>query len=238
MLRNFPVALAAGGMILVAGLVGASEGHAASRSFAVSGFDRIQSSVPFDIRVHTGAAPSVRAVGPQQAIDGLSIDVQGGQLTIRNKARRWWGGWNWSRERATIEIAVPTLSAATLSGPGDMAIDRVTGRSFTATLNGPGDLSLASVDAGDLTLVISGPGDVTASGRANSARITLHGPGDVRARTLTVRDATINLSGPGDVAITASGTATGSLNGPGDIVVDGGARCTISKHGPGDVTCR
>jgi hypothetical protein len=232
--------LLAGGAILLIGMfgvIGGGRSEAASRGFTVGQFDRIQSGVPFDIRVRTGAAPSVHAQGPKEALDRLVIEVQGGQLVIRTQRGNWWPHWNTKRERAVIDVTVPTLTAAALNGPGDMSIDRVSGRAFAATLNGPGDLSIGSVETGDLTLAVSGPGDLKVTGRTTTARVTLRGPGDIRASDLTARDATVTVSGPGDVALTATGTVTGSLNGPGDVTIRGGARCTITKHGPGDVRC-
>ena len=229
--RIVPILLAS------AAVLAAGAAHAADRAFPVGGFDHIRSSVPFDVRVHTGPGPSVLARGPQQALDRLIVEVVHGELVIRSQSGRWWSGWNWHRERAIVEVTVPMLTGATLSGPGDLTIDRIQARSFGATLNGPGDLSVGQIDTGDLTLVLNGPGDLTMAGRAANARITLRGPGEVRANGLSVRDATISLSGPGDVTLRASGKVTGSLSGPGDITVQGGARCTISKHGPGEVHC-
>lgn len=224
-------------LLATAGLLGAAQAQAADRAFSVSGFDHIRSSVPFDVRVHTGPGPSVHARGPQEALDRLIVEVVRGELVIRSQSGRWWNGWNWHRERAIIEVTVPTLVGATLSGPGDLTIDQIRTRSFGATLSGPGDLSIGSIEAAEVALVLNGPGDLTIAGRAAHAGITLRGPGDVRANGLSVRDATIALSGPGDIALSASGTVTGTLTGPGDVTIHGGARCEISKHGPGDVHC-
>jgi hypothetical protein len=224
--------------MVAAALLGAAQAQAAARTFPVSRFDRIQSNVPFDVHVHTGAVSSVRAQGPQEALDRLVVEVANGELVIRSQRGNWWSGWNWRRERAVIDVTVPMLTAAMLNGPGDMAIDRVQARTFAGTLRGPGNLSVASLNTGDVTLSLDGPGDITMTGRAATAHISLRGPGDVRASGLTVRDATVNLSGPGDITLNATGAVTGSLSGPGDITIRGGARCSISKRGPGDVNCR
>lgn len=224
-------------MLATAALFGATGAQAAARDFPVGGFSRIQSNVPFDVRVHTGAAPSVRARGPQEALDRLVVEVVNGELVIRSKPGSWWSGWNWHHEKALIEVSGPMLTAATLAGPGDLTIDQIRARGFNATLRGPGNLTIDAIDTGDAALTLEGPGDLTVKGRAATAHITLRGPGDVRASGLTVRDATVNLSGPGDIALGATGVVGGTLSGPGDISIHGGARCEISKHGPGDVSC-
>lgn len=224
-------------ILVTAAAFGATGAEAAARNYPIGGFSRIQSNVPFDVHVHTGAAPSARAQGPQDALDRLTVEVVNGELVIRSKPGSWWSGWNWHREKALIEVTVPMLTAATLSGPGDLTIDLIRARDFNATLRGPGDLTIGAIETGDATLTLEGPGDLTVKGRAATAHVTLRGPGDVRAGGLTVRDATVNLSGPGDIALGATGTVSGTLSGPGDISIRGGARCQISKHGPGDVNC-
>lgn len=217
-------------------LVACAPSSAATRSFAIGGFDRVRSSVPYDVQVRTGGQPGVRATGPQDVLDRLDIRVDGGELVIGSRPGSWFASSHGAR--TVIEVSAPAVAGATLSGPGDMTIDRVRARTFTARLSGPGNLSVGALEAGHADLQLSGPGDMTLAGRAETVRIALSGPGDVRAGKLSVRDADLQLSGPGEIAIAASGAATGRLSGPGDITVTGGARCDIAKSGPGDVTCR
>ena len=215
-----------------------SSAHAANRAFPVGGFDRISTSVPFDVHVRTGAAPGVRAEGPQEALDRLRIEVRGGELVISSQRGRWFSGWSGRGQRMVIEVSAPMVRATTVSGPGDLTVDRVSGPRFAATLNGPGNLGISALQTGQLDIVLNGPGDVTLAGRAETANLVLHGPGDIRAGNLTARDAVVQLSGPGDVVATVTGTVRGTLSGPGDITIRGGARCDIARRGPGDVHCR
>ena len=218
-------------------ILAAAPGQAATRSFPVPGFGRISSSTPFDVRVHTGEEPSVRASGPQRALDRLRVEVRGGELVI-GMERGNWRSWSFGRgERAVIDVTVPALSAARLNGPGDLTVDRVAGRDFAGALNGPGNLSLQQIEVGVLTLDLNGPGDIVAIGRAGRARISASGPGDVDGGRLTSSDLIVNLIGPGNVTTNARRTANVRLVGPGDVRIRGGAKCTIQKVGPGDVTC-
>ena len=223
---------------LFAATFAAAPSLAATRGFPVGGFDRIRSTVPFDVRVHTGAAPGVRAQGPQEALDKLAVSVRGGELVIGTVRGNWMSSWHWTRgERVTIDVTVPMISGAALSGPGDLTIDQVRARSFDASLSGPGNLTIGQLDAGHAELRLAGPGDLTISGRAGSANVMLAGPGDVRAGKLTVQDISVQLSGPGDIVANATRSATGHVSGPGDVRIGGHPRCTITKSGPGDVIC-
>ena len=224
--------------LLPLALAACTSASAATRGFPVGGFDRIRSSVPFDVRVHTGSAPSVVAEGPQEALDRLKIEVRGGELVIGTTPGGWFSGWHLGHGRAVITVGAPAISAAALSGPGNLDIDRVQGRSFAASVSGPGDMGIGQLETGHADLSLSGRGDLTVAGRAGSARMAVSGPGDIRAAKLMLRDASITVSGPGDVSAYATGTADVTLSGPGDVTVTGGARCSVTKHGPGDVTCR
>lgn len=223
--------------LFVATALTACSAPAATRSFPVGGFDRIRSSVPFDIHVRTGTAPAVRANGPQDAVDRLTVSVSGGELVIGTAHGRWWS-WHGGHQRAVIDVTVPMLRAATLAGPGDMTIDRIRTRDFAGSISGPGDMTIAALEAERVMLNLSGPGDLKISGRAATGSLVLHGPGDIHAEGLSLQNADVQLSGPGDIAVHVSGTARGRLSGPGDISITGGARCSISKSGPGDVSCR
>ena len=214
-----------------------SSSTAATRNFRVGTFDRIANSAPIDVRVHVGPAPSARANGPQQMLDKLVVEVRAGELVVRTLPGNWFSGWR-NAGRTVVDVTVPALNGATLSGPGNLAVDRVRSRDFAARLSGPGDLSIGSVEAGRVTVDLSGPGDLTLAGRAGSGRLSLSGPGNIHAAGLTVRDADVALTGPGDIALSASGLVRGRLTGPGDITVTGGARCDIRTTGPGDVHCR
>jgi hypothetical protein len=211
---------------------------AAERSFPTGQFDRVSNTTPFDVYVHTGKAPGAHAVGSADALDKLLIENRGGELRIGTKPGRWFSGWHWGRgQNARIDVTVPMIIAANLSGPGNLNVDAVRTRAFTTNLSGPGDIAIGLVEAGDLDVHLSGPGDITLAGHAGTARLSLSGPGNIHAAKLALSDATVSVSGPGDVDATVARTADVRLSGPGDVRIRGGAHCAIHKSGPGDVTC-
>ncbi|HWI86695.1 MAG TPA: head GIN domain-containing protein [Sphingomonas sp.] len=211
---------------------------AAERSFPTGGaFDRISNSTPFDVYVHTGKAPSVRAAGTDEALKRLQIENRGGELRIGTTPGSWFSGWHGHKERARIDITVPMVSAVNLAGPGNMTVDIVRTRDFGVRLSGPGNIKVGSVEVSGITLNLSGPGDILVAGRAGRAVINLSGPGNIRAAGLDLAEANVTVNGPGDVDATVKRTADVRLSGPGDVRIRGGARCSIHKSGPGDVTC-
>jgi hypothetical protein len=220
-------------------LIGATAAEAAERNFpAGGGFDRVSNSTPFDVYVHTGKAPSVRATGTDEAINRLQIENRGGELHIGTKPGSWFSGWHWNRgERARIDVTVPMVSEVSLAGPGNLNVDTVRTRDFGAHLSGPGNINIGSVDASGVTLRVSGPGDIVVAGRAARAEMNVSGPGNIHAAKLNLAEANLTVSGPGDIDATVTRNAEVRVSGPGDVRIAGGARCSVHKSGPGDVHC-
>lgn len=225
-------------LLIAAGLLGtaAAPALADTRDFHVGSFDRVASSGPWDIRIHTGKGPSVHAEGPRDRLDRLQIEVAGGELRIGSKPGNWFS-FGVHSQRTVIDVTLPMLAALTVSGPGNVAVDRVEHPRFVTRLSGPADIAIAQLETQDLAIDLSGPGNITLAGRAGRATVNLSGPGDVRGKALTVGDTDIHLAGPGDIRLDVHGNATGSLSGPGDIVLTGKPHCAIHKTGPGSIRC-
>ena len=164
----------------VLGLLAAGPALAAERGYTVAGFDRVRSAGPFDVEIRVGGPVSVRAFGPQRAIDRLEVRAEGGALTIGVQD----GSWDWRsliapNEKLVVRVTVPSLAGVTLAGSGDVTVDRARGTAFAASLSGSGDLSIGTIEAQGITLKLAGSGDLTAAGRARCT-INRRGSGDVR----------------------------------------------------------
>ena len=221
--------------LLAAGSV--SPAMAAERAFPIAGgYDRIANSTPFDVYVHTGKSPSVRASGTDKAVELLQIENRDGELRVGTRPGRWFSGW-FNRERARIDVTLPTLAGASVSGPGNMNVDAVKTPAFRGRLSGPGNISISAIEAGTVVLNLSGPGNISIAGRGGRGELSVSGPGNIRAERLNLADATVNVSGPGDVITNVSRTANVRVSGPGNVRIRGGAHCSIHKSGPGSIDC-
>lgn len=214
----------------------AAPAFADSRDFHVAGFDRVASSGPWDVRIHTGKDASAHAEGPKDVLDRLQVEAVGGELRIGTRPGHWFS-FGWHSQKVVIDVTLPMLTALSVSGPGNVDVDRVQHPRFAARLSGPADIKIAALDTQDLAIDLSGPGNITLVGRAGRASVHLSGPGNVRGKALTVGDTDIHVSGPGDIALDVFGNATGSVSGPGDVVLTGKPHCNISKTGPGSIKC-
>lgn len=216
---------------------GDEERPTARRDFQVGQFQSVSLTGSPDVIVTVGGQPSVRAEGDARLIERLDIRVEGGDLKIGYREDSSWS-FGFSRNRhVTIHVTVPSLAAATLTGSGDMRVDRVQAERFAGTITGSGDLEIGQLRATEATFTVTGSGAIRAAGAAQRTRIELAGSGDVALGRLDSRQAQVQLMGSGDIQARASETADVSLYGSGDVVIVGAARCRIEKRGSGDVRC-
>jgi hypothetical protein len=221
-------------ILATASAITAAPAFAAERNFPVTDFEQIVLAGSTDISVTTGSRASVVAVGADADIDRLDIRVEGNRLLVGTKK----GNWTWStREGVKLRVTVPNLSAATISGSGDMDINRVKGP-FSGRVSGSGDMSIAAVDSTTLNLAISGSGEIeAASGRCGAGNFATTGSGDIDAANVRCETLSATVTGSGNVDGQATATATLRVTGSGNVKVTGGARCTTSTTGSGTTRC-
>lgn len=227
-------------LMLGACSVSTDSGPTVHRDFPVAGsFQKIALTGSTDVVVTVGGAASVRAEGGKKAIDRLEIKVENGELSIGSKQR---DGFSWDfggshHNHAIVYVTLPSIAGASVTGSGDMKIDKVSGNGFDGSATGSGDLQIASLEVGQAHFNVTGSGDVKATGKAQQASITVAGSGDFIASGLEIGAATVSVIGSGDVTARATQSADVSVMGSGDVTLSGPAKCTIHKMGSGDVHC-
>jgi len=206
------------------------------RDFQVGAFQSVELAGSPDVTVAVGGAPSVRAEGPQDSLDRLDIRVEDGALKIGTR-RHGPFSRDYDLGRVTIHVTAPSLNAASISGSGDMNIDRAEANTFAASIGGSGDMDIGALRAREATFSIAGSGNIRAAGSAERSRVSIAGSGDATLDRFQTGDAEVSIVGSGGTRLRASGSVTGSIMGSGDVVVSGTTRCTVSKMGSGDLHC-
>lgn len=216
-----------------------SGGKTVERNFPVGGFERIEVAGGYDVQVHTGAAPSVHAKGPEKDLERLVIEIKGDRLLIHPNEHRGMFHMGWrSHGKISISVTVPRLSGADVAGSGDIRIDNVRGDRFAGNIAGSGGLSLDNVEVKALDFSVAGSGSVQGTkGVAQNVSLNIAGSGDIDTKGIVSQTASVSVAGSGNVTAHATNTASVSVMGSGDVELTGGAKCEISKHGSGDVRC-
>ncbi|MBU3078030.1 head GIN domain-containing protein [Sphingomonas quercus] len=226
--------------VLVTGCNGrdADGGTQASRDFPLAGFNEIAASGIADVEVHTGAPFHVQAVGTEDALDNLRLKVSDGQLAIGNKSGSMLG-WLFGRRqgRVHVRVTMPEISAANLSGAGNIVIDRVAGDRFEGAIAGSGHIRINAIQAGTARFAIAGAGDYEAVGSVQRLSVAMSGAGNLRAPELTAGDVDLSISGVGNLRMRATGKVTGHVSGVGNVEIAGTQDCSIKRSGVGTIKC-
>lgn len=214
-------------------------GPTVSRNYQVGNFKQIEVAGPYDVEVRTGGNPGVSAQGPEKVLERIDVAVEGDKLVIRSRHEGGVFHFGFSSHgNAHFVVTVPQLSAADLTGSGEIKVDKVQGQSFDGAVTGSGDLSIASVEVQSLKLSITGSGDVKAgAGKAQAAEYAITGSGDLDAGAVDSPQIRASIAGSGDLKAHGSGTANVNIRGSGDAYISGGAKCSVSKAGSGDAHC-
>jgi hypothetical protein len=216
----------------------AQAGPVATRDFALSGFTSVVLAGPDDVTIRRGDAFSIAARGPKAAIDELEVKLDGDTLLIGRK-REGFGISRHDGGNVEIRITMPRLTAARLTGSGEIDADLVEGDAADVAVTGSGDVRIGKLIAKRAAISLSGSGDVGIDGGTIGAGVyNVMGSGGIDAERLAATTLDISIAGSGDVEAQATGKADIHVLGSGDAVVRGGANCTARTVGSGTATCR
>ena len=210
-------------------------GETAQREFALADFTEVSLRGPDNVEVSIGEAFAIRAEGDAEAIADLEIEVRGNTLRIGRDSDGWFGGNH--NGRATIYVTMPVVRGASISGSGDMTVERASSDRFEASIAGSGNLVIAALEAGSAEFDIAGSGDITAAGSSADVEIGIAGSGNVVIGDLRAERIDVSIAGSGDVDAFATDSVDASIVGSGDVRVRGGAQCQSSSMGSGDLRC-
>jgi hypothetical protein len=216
----------------------AAPAWAVDRRFSVTDFDRVIVEGPYRVHLVTGRPSSAVARGTRQAIDGVSVDVQGQTLRIRRNRNAWGGSRNADPGPLDIELATRNLRSVRLVGPTRVEVQGGSGLNVDFSVEGSGALKVTGVAADNLSLGLLGSGRIEIAGTVGRLRADFQGTGDVAGRDLIVtQEAVIGTTTAGTVALTVNGPATVNANGLGDVAIFGRPTCTLRGMGEAQVRC-
>lgn len=210
---------------------------AASRTYSVTDFDRVQVDGPYEVVLTTGRSSSAKASGSQDALDRLSVEVQGRTLKIRRNQSNWGGSQTQSSGPVSVQISTQDLVGATVNGSGALTIDKARGLRLDLIVSGSGRIAAPALAVDNLSVGLIGSGGMTLGGTAKSARIEAHGSAEVAAETLIVANAVVIGDTAGSIRFSATETANVTALATGDIDVSGKAACQVKANGTGEVHC-
>ena len=215
----------------------AAPAAAEDRRYAIQDFDRLIAEGPYIVHLVTGTATTAIAHGSREALDRMSLDVQGQMLRIRRNRGAWSGGSGADPGLVTIDLVTRSVRSVRLIGPVRFDADNVRGLRVEFSVEGSGTLHATRLNADALSLALLGSGRLDIAGAAGTLAATFQGTGDLAAPGLVAHNATIASTTSGSVALTVNGPATVTNNGIGNVRIFGRAVCTINGATADQVRC-
>ncbi|MGN6269113.1 MAG: GIN domain-containing protein [Sphingomonas sp.] len=211
--------------------------HAADRSFLVGSFTRVRVDGPFAVTVVTGKSPGAKATGSSDALDALTVRVDGDTAVVTMGAGDWSSDSGQMITPPAVTLTTPTLNAAAINAGAMLTIDAMKGQKVDLALNGSGSLTVGAITADQLVARIVGTGQMTLAGKAQRAQVIVTGAGSVEASDLIAGDLTVRSDGPGRLDLAARYTANIMTTGLGPVTVAGSPSCTVRAAAGGPVRC-
>ena len=216
----------------------AAPAAAAERNYSVTDFDRIVVEGPYTVRLATGRPSAARATGSPEAIERVTLDVQGRTLRIRPNRSAWGGFPDNAVRTVTLEVSSRELRAASVNGPASLVIDRVRGMRLDLAVEGSGSILAGDVAADNLVIGLIGSGRIRVAGTAGELRASIHGWADLDASSLVAQGANVTTDTSGRVAIGVAREARVNATGIGEVEILGSPSCTVRGLSAAMVRCR
>ncbi len=187
-------------------------GVPATQARSVTPFRSIDLAGSNNVVIRVGGKQSVLVRADDNLLDRVTTEVQSGELVIANTP-----GSLTAKSPMSVEVNVPTLTALTLTGSGNIVVD--------------------DIRAENLKVRLPGSGTLTGSGTATRLDVTVSGSGAVQFTRLVANDVSAGVSGSGSIFITATKTLDASVSGSGVIIYVGNPQdVTKSVTGSGAIT--
>jgi hypothetical protein len=187
-------------------------GVPATQARNVAAFHSLELGGSNNVVIRVGEKQSVVVKADDNLLDRVTTEVQSDTLVIANTP-----GSFTTNSPMNIEVNVPTLTALTLTGSGNIVVDGIAADSLKVTLPGSGTL--------------------TGSGTATRLDVTVGGSGSVQFIRLVANDVRALVSGSGSIFVTATKTLDASVSGSGAILYAGNPQDVAkSVTGTGAIT--
>jgi hypothetical protein len=189
-------------------------GVAATDARDVASFASVELAGSNNVTIRVGEPQAVVVRADDNLLDRVTTEVHAGNLVIGNTP-----GSFTAKSPMSVDVSVPSLTALTLTGSGNIFV--------------------GGIETQRLTLTLSGSGMLTGSGTASRLDVTLSGSGEAQLEQLVAGEVHAVVSGSGEILVTASKSLDAAVPGSGAIVYGGNPQeVTKSITGSGAIVAQ
>lgn len=190
-------------------------GSSVRRTVDLPEFTSIMAQGSIDVQVTRADVQQVEVEAQENLFELITTEVKDGALYVGTK------GCIANSKPITIHISLPTLTAVTVQGSGDLtSSDRFTTDAFVASVQGSGSIRVG-VEARTVQAAAQGSGDIDLNGRCDDLETDVQGSGTIEAKELHATNVKAAVQGSGDIHVHVTGRLKVSIGGSGDITYKG-----------------
>jgi hypothetical protein len=187
-------------------------GVPATQARDVAAFHSVELAGSNNVVIRAGGKQSVVVTADDNLLDRVTTEVRSGTLVIANAP-----GSFTTKSPMSVEVDVPTLTALTVSGSGNIVVN--------------------GIETSSLEVALPGSGAVTGDGTATQLDVVVSGSGLVQFTQLVAQDVRAVVSGSGSIFVNATKSLDASVSGSGAIVYAGSPQdVTKNVTGSGAIT--
>ncbi len=222
-----------------------------------SGIDGVALLGSGDVDILIGNKEEITIHAPADLIPYLLTEKKDGTLYIGKRKKGWKKFRNWN-ENIHYDLVVKDLNRISVSGSGDIDVEKLSGEKCTVkvsgsgnidvdqinskgvkvTVSGSGDIDIDNLSADILGVSINGSGDINLDGKTDELDLTISGSGDFTGNELKSENVLINIYGSGDARTWVTESLEVHISGSGDVTYHGNPTVNSRVTGSGDIRHR
>jgi hypothetical protein len=211
-------------------------GPLVSKSYNLSGFSEIESSLDADVYITQDSFYKVEIIAQQNILDVIQTPIVNGALSIQIEKYK-----NVVRyDRVEVHITAPNIIGLRINGTGSVtALQPISSGNLAVAVSGSGHIKMAGYTGNSLTARISGSGEITINGGSvNTEEVKIDGSGEVDMMGVSAKTAEIETSGSATTSVWVSDYLDVEISGSGNVYYMGNPATQISISGSGKVIRR
>lgn len=210
------------------------EGELITKEIALNNFKTVKTHGSFRVNITKGTTQKVEIIGHSNILDRLETQVYYEELNIQLLEG------SYSNIDITVNITIPTLNKASLSGSGDIYIyDSSSDETTFLEIFGSGNIEVYKNDGcKNMNATIDGSGSINMHQQFTDIEnliLKIKGSGSYFGFKNSVENATINIKGSGNCNTTVSQLIKANINGSGNINYKGNPNIESEISGSGKI---
>jgi hypothetical protein len=190
---------------------------AQTRTFSVSGFNKLSMGSAFKIDVKQGSSFSVKAEGRSEDLEDIESAVSGGVLKLRYKNN----GWSKNRKTVNVSIVMPNLQGVDFSGASTATVAKFSGvQNMDIEVSGASRVNM-ELAAKKVSMELSGASSLTLVGKCEVLNGEVSGASSFKGQDFPAREVSIDASGASSAAVVASAVIHAEASGASSIRYSG-----------------